>query len=376
MIKNKILFNNPTTVGNEIRNIRELKYFSSNGKYTKKCSNWLKNNIKCKEALLVKSCTAALEMAAILLNIKPKDEIIMPSFTFVSSANAFVLRGGLPVFVDIDPETLNINPENIIKAITKKTKAIVVVHYAGISCDMDPIIKIAKKNKLIIIEDAAQAILSKYKNRPLGSIGDLAALSFHDTKNIHCGEGGALLINNAKFINRAKIIKDKGTNRDLYNKKLIKKYSWVDIGSSYALSEINAAFLFAQLIKSKEIINYRKKIFDLYYQKLKNLDTEGCIRLITIPDYSGHNGHLFYIQILKKNRASLIKYLNKKRISSVFHYVPLHNSKFGKKNCISKFKMNNTNNAGKNLLRLPIHQNITKKQIKVITGEISNFFKK
>ena len=183
------------------------------------------------------------------------------------------------------------------------------------------------------------------------------------------------MINNAKFINRAKIIKDKGTNRDLYNKKLIKKYSWVDIGSSYALSEINAAFLFAQLIKSKEIINYRKKIFDLYYQKLKNLDTEGCIRLITIPDYSGHNGHLFYIQILKKNRASLIKYLNKKRISSVFHYVPLHNSKFGKKNCISKFKMNNPNNAGKNLLRLPIHQNITKKQIKVITGEISNFFK-
>ena len=270
MIKNKILFNNPITAGNEIRNIRELKYFSSNGKYTKKCSNWLKNNIKCKEALLVKSCTAALEMAAILLNIKPKDEIIMPSFTFVSTANAFVLRGGIPVFVDIDPETLNINPENIIKAITKKTKAIVVVHYAGISCDMDPIIKIAKKNKLIIIEDAAQAILSKYKNRPLGSIGDLAALSFHDTKNIHCGEGGALLINNAKFINRAKIIKDKGTNRDLYNKKLVKKYSWVDIGSSYALSEINAAFLFAQLIKSKEIINYRKKMFYLYYQKLKN----------------------------------------------------------------------------------------------------------
>ena len=182
------------------------------------------------------------------------------------------------------------------------------------------------------------------------------------------------LINNAKFINRSKIIKDKGTNRDLHN-KINKKYSWVDIGSSYALSEINAAFLFAQLIKSKEIINYRKKIFDLYYQKLKNLDTEGCIRLITIPDYSGHNGHLFYIQILKKNRASLIKYLNKKRISSVFHYVPLHNSKFGKKNCISKFKMNNTNNAGKNLLRLPIHQNITKKQIKVIQVKYQIFLK-
>jgi len=376
MKKNKVQFNLPSFVGSEIKNIKTLKHFSNDGIYTKKCSIWLKKNIKCREALLVNSCTAALEMCAILINIRPNDEIIMPSYTFVSTANAFALRGGKPVFVDIDPLTQNIDPKNIENAITKKTKAIVVVHYAGISCDMDPILKIAKKNNLYVIEDAAHAILSSYKGKPLGSIGDLATLSFHETKNIHCGQGGALLINNSKFIKRAKIIKDKGTNRDLFNKKLVNKYTWVDIGSSYALSEINAAFLFAQLIKSKKIINYRKKIVNLYYLGLKELSTRSFIKLLTIPDYSGYNGHLFYIQILKRKRASLIKYLNDRSISSVFHYIPLHNSKFGKKNSVSIFKMNNTNNAGRNLLRLPLYQNITEKQIKIITSEISNFFLK
>ena len=375
MKKNKIFFNSPTIIGNEIKNISRLKHFSSNGKYSKECSNWLKKNIKCKEALLVKSCTAALEMCAILLDIKPKDEIIMPSFTFVSTANAFVLRGGLPVFVDIDQKTLNIDPKNIIKSITKKTKAIIVVHYAGISCDMDEVIKIAKKYKLTIIEDAAQAILSRYKGKPLGSIGDLAALSFHDTKNIHCGEGGALLINNPKFINRAKILINKGTNRDLFNRNVIKKYTWVDIGSSYALNEINAAFLFEQFLNAKKIINNRKLIFNIYNKVLKKLSIEGYIRLPGVPKYSSYNGHIYYIEVLKKKRSDLIKYLKKNSIISVFHYVPLHSSKFGKKIGIIKYQMRNTNNAGRRLLRLPMHNNIKVSHIEKIGKTISDFFK-
>ena len=374
MKKNKIFFNSPAIVGNEIRNISKLKQFSSNGKYSKKCSIWLKKNIKCKEALLVNSCTAALEISAILLNLKPRDEIIMPSFTFVSTANAFVLRGALPVFVDVDPNTLNIDPKNIIKSITKKTKAIVVVHYAGISCDMDQIVKIAKKYKLVIIEDAAQAILSKYNGKPLGSIGDLATLSFHDTKNIHCGEGGALLINNPKFVHRAKILINKGTNRDLFNRNIVKKYTWVDIGSSYALNEINAAFLFEQFLKAKKIINHRKKIFNIYNNILKSLSILGFIKLPSVPKYSSYNGHLYYIEVLKKKRADLIKYLKK------FNYIcfslwPLHSSKFGKKIGIVKFQMPNTNNAGRRLLRLPMHTNIKLSHIKKISKTISDFFK-
>tara|TARA_B100001540_G_C15816097_1_gene647528 strand:+ start:389 stop:1519 length:1131 start_codon:yes stop_codon:yes gene_type:complete len=374
MKRNKILFNSPRIVGNEISNIKKLKHFSADGLYTKKCSKWLIKNIKCKDALLVNSCTAALEISAILINIKPKDEIIMPSYTFVSTANAFVLRGGVPVFVDVEENTFNIDPKKIIKAITKKTKAIVVVHYAGISCNMDPILRIAKKFKLYVIEDAAQAILSNYKNKPLGSIGDLAALSFHDTKNIQCGEGGALLINNQKFIKRANIIKSKGTNRDLFNKNIIKKYSWVDIGSSYALSEINAAFLFEQLIRSKKIINNRKKIFNTYTDKFKKLSLKGFIKLPIIPKYSGYNGHMYFIQIIKEKRSSLINHLKKNSITSLFHYVPLHSTKFGKKNCKIKFEMKNTNLAGNKLLRIPIHQDIKIKQIDKILKVVSDFF--
>ena len=244
MMNNKIYFNSPVVFNykKNINKIIQLKNYASNGYFSKKCVKWLIKNLKVKDALLVHSCTAALEMCALLLNIKKGDEIIMPSYTFVSTAGAFVLRGGKPVFVDIDPLTCSIDPSKIEQAITKKTKAIVVVHYAGVSCDMDPVLAIAKRYKIFIIEDAAQAILSSYKGRPLGSIGDLATISFHETKNVHCGEGGALIINNPKFIKRAKIIRYKGTNRDLFNQNMVKKYTWVDYGSSYGLSEINAAF--------------------------------------------------------------------------------------------------------------------------------------
>jgi dTDP-4-amino-4,6-dideoxygalactose transaminase len=372
----KISFNIPSLSGNEINNLlklNKLKHYSANGYFTNKCQLWLKKNINCKEALLVHSCTAALEMCALLLNIKKNDEIIMPSYTFVSTANAFVLRGGVPVFVDIDTKTLNIDPKKIEKAVTKRTKAIVAVHYAGVSCDMDPILKIAKKYELYVIEDAAQAILSSYKGRPLGSIGDLATLSFHDSKNIHCGEGGALLINNKKFIKRAKILRDKGTNRDDFNNNVVKKYTWVDLGSSYGLSEINAAFLYAQLLKAKKIIIKRLKIFNFYHSLLQKLEITNVIKRPTIPTYAKPNGHIYYILVKNNKRDKFIRYLKQKKINTVFHYIPLHSSPFGKLKTTTKTTMSNTNMIANTLLRLPIYSKLQNKEVMKICITISNF---
>ena len=377
MSSSYVSFNSPSFIHDEIKNIKKLsklKHFSINGYFTKKCSDWLIKNIKCKEALLVHSCTAALEMCAILLNIKKEDEVIMPSYTFVSTANAFVMRGGRPVFVDIDPVTCNIDPSKIEQAITKKTKAIVVVHYAGVSCNMDPIVAIAKKYKLYIIEDAAQAILSSYKGRPLGSIGDLATISFHETKNVHCGEGGALIINNPKFIKRAKIIRDKGTNRDLFNQNMVKKYTWVDYGSSYGLSEINAAFLYGQLKQAKKITKKRLAIFELYHKLLENLEIKKLITRPTIPTYAKANGHIYYILVKNNKRDKLIKYLKQKKIITVFHYIPLHSSPFGKLKATTKSTMRNTNIISNTLLRFPMHLRLNKKNIGKCTDEIFNFF--
>jgi dTDP-4-amino-4,6-dideoxygalactose transaminase len=373
----KILFNSPSLVG--LKNSTALKkynHFSSNGKFTKQCQQWLKDNIKCKEALLVHSCTAALEMCAILLNIKKEDEVIMPSYTFVSTANAFVMRGARPVFVDIDLATCNIDSSKIEQAITKKTKAIVVVHYAGVSCDMDPILAIAKRHKLYIIEDAAQAILSLYKGKPLGSIGDLATISFHETKNIHCGEGGALLINNPKFIKRAKIIRDKGTNRDLFNQNMVKKYTWVDYGSSYGLSEINAAFLYGQLKLAKKITKKRLTIFKLYHKLLENLEIKKIIKRPTIPTYARANGHMYYMLVKKNKRDKLIKHLQQKKINAVFHYIPLHSSPFGKLKATTKSIMYSTNMIAKILLRLPMHLKLNKNKCTRISREIDFFLSK
>jgi dTDP-4-amino-4,6-dideoxygalactose transaminase len=372
----KIYFNSPTFVQNEIKNIKKLKHFSSSGYFTKKCTFWLIKNVNCKEALLVHSCTAALEMCALLLNIKNGDEIIMPSYTFVSTANAFVLRGGIPVFVDIDPKTLNIDPNKIEKAITKKTRAIVAVHYAGVSCDMDPILKIAKKHKLYVIEDAAQAILSSYKGRPLGSIGDLATLSFHDSKNIHCGEGGALLINNKKFIKKAKILRDKGTNRDDFNKNIVKKYTWIDIGSSYGLSEINAAFLYPQLLKAKTIIKNRIKIWNNYHHLFFKLDKDRKILRPQIPNYAKTNAHIYYLLIKKNIRDKLISYLKFENIISLFHYVPLHATSFFVKKYKKKYKLSNTDQISNSLIRLPLHNKLTFVKQKKIKNKIKFFINK
>ncbi len=374
-----IPFNNPATNISLSYNLLKLKkynHFSSNGIFTKQCEQWLRDNIKCKEALLVHSCTAALEMCAILLNIKKEDEVIMPSYTFVSTANAFVMRGARPVFVDIDPTTCNIDSSKIERAITKKTKAIVVVHYAGVSCDMDPIVAIARKYKLYIIEDAAQAILSSYKGRPLGSIGDLATISFHETKNIHCGEGGALIINNPKFIKRAKIIRDKGTNRDLFNQNMVKKYTWVDYGSSYGLSEICAAFLYGQLKQAKKITGKRLAIFKLYHKLLENLEIKKLITRPTIPTYAKANGHMYYILVKNNKRDKLIKHLQQKKIHTVFHYIPLHSSPFGKLKATTKSTMHNTHRIANTLLRLPIHLKLYSDNIYRIYIEILSFYSK
>ena len=372
----KISFNHPIApkFSNIFKKLNKENRYSSSGKFSYLCETWLKKNIKCKESLVVGSCTAALEMCAILLNIKKNDEVIMPSYTFVSTANAFALRGGKPVFVDIDKFTCNIDPNKIEKAINKKTKAIIVVHYAGVSCDMDPIIKIAKKYNLYVIEDAAQAILSKYKNKNLGSIGDLATISFHETKNIHCGKGGALLINNPKFIKRAKIIKDKGTNRDLFNRNLLKKYTWVDYGSSYGLSEINCAILYSQLKKAKQINKQRLLIFKHYHNKLKKLENNNLIIRPTIPKHCENNGHIYYIILKKRLRNKLISYLKNYNIYTTFHYIPLHQSPFGRKKGKKSCKMNVTNFVSQNLIRLPMHSKLDKNEINKISNTIYKFF--
>jgi len=373
------LFNNPainTSSFYDLHKLKKYNHFSSNGIFTKQCEQWLRDNIKCKEALLVHSCTAALEMCAILLNIKKEDEVIMPSYTFVSTANAFVMRGARPVFIGIDPTTCNIDSSKIEQAITKKTKAIVVVHYAGVSCDMDLIVAIAKRHKLYIIEDAAQAILSSYKKRPLGSIGDLATISFHETKNVHCGEGGALIINNPKFIKRAKIIRDKGTNRDLFNQNMVKKYTWVDYGSSYGLSEINAAFLYGQLKQAKKITKKRLAIFKLYHKLLEDLEIKKLITRPTIPSYAKGNGHMYYILVKKNKRDKLIKYLQQKKINAVFHYIPLHSSPFGRLKATTKSTMRSTNRISNTLLRLPMHLELDIDNIYRIYKNILSFYSK
>ncbi len=371
--QNHIPFNSPLFFKNSLVDINNLKYkkhYSSDGYFSKKCSEWLVKNIKCKQALMVNSCTTALEMSAILMDIKKNDEIIMPSYTFVSTANAFVMRGGKPVFVDIEKTTLTICLKSIERAITKKTKAIVVVHYAGISADMDKLVNLCKKNKIFLVEDAAQAIYSFYKNRMLGSFGDFACLSFHETKNIHCGQGGALLINNSKFIERAKIIKDKGTNRSQFEKNLVKKYTWVDIGSSYGLSEINCAYLYCQMLKIKKIINKRIKIWNAYFKyfsKIKN------IRNPQIPTYNKHNGHIYYV-ILKNFflRDKILKVFNKEKINAVFHYVPLHSSKAGKKYARISGNLSNTVLISKSLIRLPLFYDFKISNVK----KIFNIFNK
>ena len=354
----KIPFNKPYMTGKELYYIAEANFnnmFSGDGPFTKKCHEWLEINTGSKKALLTHSCTAALEMAAILADIQPGDEVIMPSYTFVSTANAFVLRGGVPVFVDIRFDTLNINENLIEAAITSRTKAIVPVHYAGVACEMDVIMDIAQRHNLLVIEDAAQGIMSTYKGRALGSIGHLGAYSFHETKNIISGEGGALLINDERFVERAEIIREKGTNRDQFFRGQVDKYTWVDVGSSYLPGEVIAAFLWAQMEEAEQITRRRLAIWSFYHQALGSLDQLGKLRRPSVPQECMHNAHMYFILLPTiESRTRIIAKMQKAGINLVFHYVPLHNSPYGKKHSRAHGDLPNTIETSDCLLRLPL----------------------
>ena len=376
--ENKVPFNKPYLTGRELNYISQAHQngqLAGDGQFTKLCEVWLQKLGNSPKALLTNSCTAALEMAAILCNINPGDEIIMPSYTFVSTANAFVLRGAIPVFVDIRIDTLNIDETKIEQAITKRTKAIVPVHYAGVACEMDTIMEIARRHKLFVVEDAAQACLSTYKGRQLGTIGDLGCLSFHETKNIISGEGGALLVNNPNMVERAEIIREKGTNRSKYLRGQVDKYTWTDVGSSYLPGEIIAAFLWAQMQDAIDITNQRIAIWNSYDKLLHQ--TIPSIARPTIPSSCKHNAHMYYIvnQALI-SRDQIIKNLRNKGINTVFHYVPLHSSPFGKKFSKKSFSLPNTDYVSENLFRLPIWIGLSEAQQKLVIDSLSDAIKK
>ena len=358
MSSNNIPFNRPYMTGRELSYIAQAHtngHLAGDGMFTKKCHAWLEARTGAHKALLAHSCTAALEMAAILADIQPGDEVIMPSYTFVSTANAFVLRGGVPVFVDIRPDTLNIDETRIEAAITPRTKAIVPVHYAGVACEMDTIMTIAKGHNLLVIEDAAQGIMSTYKGKPLGSIGHMGTYSFHETKNIISGEGGALLINDERFSERAEIIREKGTNRGQFFRGQVDKYTWVDIGSSYLPGEVIAAFLWAQMEEAQSITQKRMDIWQKYHEALVPLENAGKLRRPIVPDVCQHNAHMYYILLESLGkRTEVIAQLKKQGVNSVFHYVPLHSAPAGKKYGRASGELRHTDNLSDRLLRLPL----------------------
>lgn len=367
----QIPFNKPYMTGNELNNIAAAHFngvLAGDGPFTKLCQEWLEQLAGCHKALLTHSCTAALEMAAILINIQPGDEVIMPSYTFVSTANAFVLRGGVPVFVDIRIDTLNIDETLIEAAITSRTKAIVPVHYAGVACEMDVIMEIAKRYSLWVIEDAAQGVMSNYKGRALGSIGHLGCYSFHETKNIISGEGGALLINDETLSERAEIIREKGTNRSKFFRGQVDKYTWVDVGSSYLPGEIIAAFLWAQMAEAESIIQRRNLIWQKYHAKLAALETAGRIRRPIIPAGCGHNAHMYYLLLSDlEDRTQFIKSMKLLEINCVFHYIPLHTSIEGEKVGRAHGELPITSAMADRLVRLPLWLGLSECQLKSIT---------
>jgi dTDP-4-amino-4,6-dideoxygalactose transaminase len=368
-----IPFNKPYMTGRELAYISEAHangHLSGDGPFTKKCQAWLEDRIGCTKALLTHSGTAALEMAAILADIGPGDEVIMPSYTFVSTANAFVLRGAVPVFIDVRPDTMNLDETKIEAAITERTKAIVPVHYAGVSCEMDSILAIARHHNLLVIEDAAHGVLATYRKRQLGSIGHLAALSFHETKNITSGEGGALLINDGRFSERAEIIREKGTDRGRFFRGQVDKYTWVDIGSSFLPSELNAAFLLAQMEHAGDILRRRSAIWNAYHQAFIPQEQRGKIRRPFVPPACEHNGHMYYLVLPdRERRTRFILNLKKNGIHTVFHYVPLHDSPGGEKYGRISGTMHVTREMSNRLVRLPFWLGI-ESELEYVIGEI------
>jgi dTDP-4-amino-4,6-dideoxygalactose transaminase len=378
-LKMNIEFNKPFLAGKELYYIADAVMSGNtagDGKYGKLCQKMLEEMIgyDCR-VLLTTSCTAALEISAFLLDLEEGDEVILPSYTFVSTANAFCIRGAKPVFVDICPETLNIDLEGVKRAITPRTKAIVPVHYAGISCDMDYLTALAEAHSIPIIEDAAQAIRSSYKGRPLGSFGAMSTFSFHETKNINCGEGGALIVNNQEFFERAEIVREKGTNRSNFFRGYVDKYTWVEAGSSYALSDMLAAYLAAQLENIDQIQSDRVHAYDLYMKLLLPLAQRGFFRLPVTPQYNQSNAHMFYLIVEnRQTRDALIARLMDRDIRAVFHYVPLHSSPYGQKFGYRVGDFPHTEDLPERLVRLPLYVSLADDEIYRVTNEIFNFF--
>ncbi len=365
-----IPFNRPFMVGTELDHVREAYrrlQLAGDGHFTSLCSSWLEQRTGCQAALLTHSCTAALEMAAILADIGPGDEIVMPSYTFVSTANAFVLRGGLPVFVDIRPDTLNIDETKIEAAITERTRAIVVVHYAGVACEMDTVMAIAARHGLLVIEDAAQGAMASYRGRPLGSIGQMGTLSFHETKNIMSGEGGALLVNDPALAHRARLIREKGTNRTEFLQGKVDKYTWVDIGSSYLPGEMTAAFLWGQMQAADEITSRRLALWDVYHGAFEGLEASGHLRRPTVPAECSANAHMYYILLPDRTaRPGFIDQLAQRGINAVSHYVPLHSSPGGMRFSRAAAELPVTADLADRLVRLPLWIGLEDQQRRVI----------
>ena len=373
-------FNVPPYVGTEMKYLEEAVAVNhkicGDGPFTHRCSEWLEKRTKATKVLLTTSCTHATEMAALLADIKEGDEVIMPSYTFVSTADAFVLRGAVPVFVDIRPDTMNIDEKKIEAAVTEKTKAIVPVHYAGVSCEMDRILEIADRHHLMVIEDAAQGILSTYKEKALGTLGDYGCFSFHETKNYSMGEGGALLIRDGRNVERAEIIREKGTNRAKFFRGQIDKYTWVDAGSSYLPGDMNAAYLMAQLDRADEIFEDRMKSWELYRKLLTPLSEAGKIELPVVPEGCTHNAHMFYIKARDlEERTALIEYLKEKDIQAVFHYIPLHSAPAGER--FGRFHGEDvyTTRESERLLRLPMFYGLKEEQVRCIADKVTEFYR-
>ena len=374
----RIDFNRPPFVGKETEYIKEAveqnRMICGDGPFTKKCSAWMKEHFHSKELLLTTSCTHALEMASYLSDIQPGDEVIMPSYTFVSTADAFVLRGATCVFVDIRPDTMNIDETQIEAAITEKTKAIVPVHYAGVSCAMDEIMAIARKHGLKVIEDAAQGVNAYYKGRALGTIGDFGCYSFHETKNYSMGEGGAILFQDDSYLEPAEILREKGTNRSKFFRGQIDKYSWVNYGSSYLPSDINAAYLWAQLEEAERINEKRLAVWNYYHEELAELEEKGAIRRPFVPEYATHNAHMYYIKARDlETRTKLIDYLKERGILSVFHYIPLHSSKAGLK--FGRFHGEDiyTTKESERLMRLPMYYSLKMEEAQEVVQALKSF---
>lgn len=374
-----ISFNVPPYCGNEKEYVAKAidnHKICGDGEFTMKCSNWIEEKTGTEKALLTTSCTHATEMAALLCDIQPGDEIIMPSYTFVSTADAFVLRGAKIVFVDIRPDTMNIDETKIEAAITKKTKAIVPVHYAGVACEMDAIMDIARRHNLMVIEDAAQAVTSTYKGKALGTIGDYGCYSFHETKNYSMGEGGALLIKNADMIEAAEVLREKGTNRSKFFRGQIDKYTWVNYGSSYLPSELNAAYLWAELEMADEINEDRLQSWNHYYNGLQDLAEKGNIELPVIPEGCVHNAHMFYIKAKDlEERTRLIAYMKENGIGCVFHYIPLHSAPAGRKFGRFHGEDQYTTKESERLMRLPMYYGLKPEDVEKVIETIKNFYK-